>query len=146
MLGTLKDVICVGDRFLCWVNYRYDFLLCDMADDAGPKVRYVPLPPEVRRCSYGNDNPKRVGRMGAAGDDSVRLVSIVSDRTPLQHPCFVYTIKTWTMNLSMDEPVEWMEDGEMDSEKIDALYVTLFLSFFSVTCCEKINVYTNTTF
>jgi hypothetical protein len=79
-----------------------------------------------------------------AGDDSVRFVSIhphscirdhndlcsrddsdcwciVSDRTTLQHPCFVYTIKTWTMNLSMDEPLEWMEDGEMDSEEIFAL-------------------------
>jgi hypothetical protein len=167
MLGTLKDVICVGDRFLCWVNYRYDFLLCDMADDAGPKVRYVPLPPEVRRCSYGNDNPMRVGRMGAAGDDSVRFVSIhphscirdhndlcsrddsdcwciVSDRTTLQHPCFVYTIKTWTMNLSMDEPLEWMEDGEMDSEEIFALpgYQGLpqTIPEWPVVCLDKPNV------
>jgi hypothetical protein len=33
-----------ADRFLCWADYRYGFLLCDMAaDEASPKLRYVAL-------------------------------------------------------------------------------------------------------
>jgi hypothetical protein len=51
-----RNVICVGDRFLCCIWYSSSFLLCDMADEASPKVRYVVLPPEVWRCRYGDDN------------------------------------------------------------------------------------------
>ncbi|RCV37312.1 hypothetical protein SETIT_8G052700v2 [Setaria italica] len=40
----IDTIIPLGDRFLCWVTYESGFLLCDMADEAGPKVRYVPLP------------------------------------------------------------------------------------------------------
>lgn len=76
MLGSPKVVICVGDRFLCWVCYGSSFLLCDMADEVSPKVRYVDLPPEVSGCSYGDGYPLRVQHMGAAGDSSVRFVSI----------------------------------------------------------------------
>jgi hypothetical protein len=35
----------VGNRFLCWVDYgTTGFVLCDMAEEEIPKLRYVPLP------------------------------------------------------------------------------------------------------
>jgi hypothetical protein len=166
LFGSPGNVICVGDRFLCCIWYSCGFLLCDMADEASPKVRYVRLPPEVGRCSYGDDD--RVRRMGVAGDSSVRFVSIhpnccrsvdpdrglySSDdhdcccrerRTECWHPRFVFTVKTWTMNLSMHEPLEWVEDGEIDGEEIWALpgYEGLpqAIPEWPVVCLDKHNV------
>jgi hypothetical protein len=34
----------VGDRFLCWVNYDIGLVVCDMVEEASPKLRHVPLP------------------------------------------------------------------------------------------------------
>jgi hypothetical protein len=59
---------------LCWVDYKNGFFLCDMADEARPKVRYLPVPPELSRPSRSSDSlfhdalimvPDR--KMGATG-------------------------------------------------------------------------------
>lgn len=69
-----RDDIPVGDRYLCWVDYKNGFFLCDMADEARPKVRYLPVPPELSRPSRSSDSlfhdalimvPDR--KMGATG-------------------------------------------------------------------------------
>ncbi|KAF8711112.1 hypothetical protein HU200_029118 [Digitaria exilis] len=63
------------------VNYTSGFYLCDMADVASPRVRQVPLPPDVSRDDddYYDDNldddifsVKFSKSMGAAGSNAVR--------------------------------------------------------------------------
>jgi hypothetical protein len=43
-LTSPSMTIPVGDRFLCWVNYDIGLVVCDMAEEASPKLRHVPLP------------------------------------------------------------------------------------------------------
>ncbi|OEL16598.1 hypothetical protein BAE44_0022383 [Dichanthelium oligosanthes] len=128
-----NTAIPVGDRFLCFVGYKSGFFLCDMADEASPKVRYVRMPP-VSRCSDDDDDdddrsPMKFSQnMGAAGDNAVRFVSIDPHcccggpgRSTCARSRYAFTINTWTMNLSMDEPLAWVKDGEIDCEELWAL-------------------------
>ncbi|CAD6257954.1 unnamed protein product [Miscanthus lutarioriparius] len=132
-------VIPVGDRYLCWVDCKNGFFLCDMADEARPKVRYVPVPAEVSRCCSSDDHDdyddkdlfplKYTKKMGAAGASRVRFVSIDPHcccggpgRSTCAHSHFAFTVRTWTMDLNMDDkPLAWVKDGEMDCEEVWAL-------------------------
>jgi hypothetical protein len=132
-------VITVGDRYLCWVDYEKGFFLCDMADEASPKVRYVPVPAEVSRCCSSGDlipdyelnddvfHIKYSMKMGSAGASKVRFVSISPHcccggpgRSTCAHSRFAFTVTTWTMDLSMDveSPLTWVKDGEIDCEEV----------------------------
>nr|CAB3491034.1 unnamed protein product [Digitaria exilis] len=125
--GGRDTIITLGDRFLCWVRYETGFLLCDMADEESPKVRYVPLPPGVCWAPKGYDDgePKHSKNMGAAGASTVRFVSIDPHcccggpgRSTCVRSRYAFTIKTWAMNLTMDDPLMWVKDGEIDGEEI----------------------------
>ncbi|KAF8745053.1 hypothetical protein HU200_013465 [Digitaria exilis] len=74
------------------MTYETGFLLCDVADEESPKVRYVPLPPGVCWAPKGYDDgePKHSKNMGAAGASTV----------------------------SMDDPLMWVRDGEIDCDEI----------------------------
>nr|CAB3489286.1 unnamed protein product [Digitaria exilis] len=63
--------------------------------------------------------------MGAAGSNAVRFVSIDPHcccggpgRSTCNHSRYAFTINTWTMNISMDEPLTWVKDGEMDCREL----------------------------
>ncbi|CAM0146232.1 unnamed protein product [Urochloa decumbens] len=121
-------IIPLGDRFLCWVNFESGFLLCDMADEESPKVRYVPLPPVVCWDPKGYERDmsiKHSMNMGAAGPSAVRFVSIDprcccggTGKSTCAHSRYAFTINTWLMNISIEEPLTWVKDGEIDCEEI----------------------------
>jgi hypothetical protein len=142
ILESPRFAVSVGDRFLCWVHYNTGFVLCDFADEASPKARYVPFPAEMScrdndgcngeddddgSCSDEEDgsgsdddgidhdehtSPCYIG--AAAGDtNAIRLVSI--DR----HGVAGFTINKWTLNLGTDdEPLAWVKDGEINCEEL----------------------------
>lgn len=103
-----------------------------MADEASPKVRHVLLPPTASRFSdefyvHGHDifSIKYCNSMGAAGAGAVRFVSVDPQcgcrgpsRSTCDHSYDGFTINTWTMNLSMEEPLTWVKDGEMDCREL----------------------------
>ncbi|KAG0528987.1 hypothetical protein BDA96_05G059300 [Sorghum bicolor] len=96
----------VGNRFLCWVDYNSGFIVCDMADEETPKLRYVPLPAtklRYRRCRC---------TLGAAGADAVRFVSV----TP--PPCSSFNVTIWTLTLSTEEATTWVKDVVLDCDEI----------------------------
>ncbi|CAL4989290.1 unnamed protein product [Urochloa decumbens] len=104
------------------------FLLCDMADEESPKVRYVPLPPGVCWDPKGYERDmsiKHSMNMGAAGPSAVRFVSIDphcccggAGKTTCAHSRYAFTINTWLMNISIKEPLTWVKDGEIDCEEL----------------------------
>ncbi|PVH33727.1 LOW QUALITY PROTEIN: hypothetical protein PAHAL_8G055000 [Panicum hallii] len=104
-----NTIVPVGDRFLCWVKYESGFLLCDMADDALPKVRYTPLPAGViwDPKNYGDDK-----------DDRRRRPSTPRAWAP---PAPARRGSAWSTDLAMDEPPAWVEDGEIACEELWAL-------------------------
>lgn len=70
--------------------------------------------------------------IGAAEDRAaVRLVSVDphsccfgSDRrhgSTCGHPRYAFSIKSWTMNLSMEEQLTWVKDDEIDCQELWAL-------------------------
>ncbi|OQU82988.1 hypothetical protein SORBI_3005G058000 [Sorghum bicolor] len=141
-LSSGNAIIPVGDRYLCWVDYENGFFLCDMADEASPKVRYVPVPAEVSRCCSSDDYVRDYNqhddvfrlkyslKMGSVGASKVRFVSVSPHcccggpgRSTCAHSRFAFTVTTWTMDLSMDmeSPLTWVKDGEVDCEEIWAL-------------------------
>ncbi|KAL6653493.1 hypothetical protein ACP70R_009071 [Stipagrostis hirtigluma subsp. patula] len=132
---TADAVVSVGDRFLCWVNLAGGFLLCDMAgDEARPKLRRVALPvgPPNESGHYytviGHRPCLRQSRnMGAAGSGAaaVRFVSIDSrcccggpGTSTCERSRFAFTVTTWTMTLSTDEPMTWVKDSVLDCEEL----------------------------
>ncbi|CAL4982176.1 unnamed protein product [Urochloa decumbens] len=132
--GNHNDTaISVADRFICLAGYKKGFYLCDMADEASPKVRLVPLPPEVMsRCGHDSDDDDRKfsKNMGAAGSSSVRYVSVDAHCCcggPGRSTCvgsrYAFTINSWIMDLCSidDEPLTWVKDGEIDCEELWAL-------------------------
>jgi hypothetical protein len=56
----LNAAIPAGNRFLCWVSYDFStFLVCDMAEEENPKLRYVPLPVKAvppKENEWGDDD------------------------------------------------------------------------------------------
>nr|TKW19489.1 hypothetical protein SEVIR_4G023300v2 [Setaria viridis] len=129
-LSAPDMAIPVGDRFLCCVCYE-GFILCDMAEEASPKLRYIRLPSSPYDPDYYTDgllplpNPRS---MGAAGDGAVRFVAIEPrcccgglGRSSCPRSRFAFTVTTWTMTLTMDKPVTWVKDGVMDCEELWAL-------------------------
>jgi hypothetical protein len=128
---TVTDVP-AADRFLCWVDYRCGFLLCDMAaDEASPKLRYVALP--VRPHNMGSYIPcmrysRNLVSAGGGGAGAVRIVNVeprcccYGSRWSTCECCFLFTVTTWTLSrLSMEEPMEWVKDGVLDCEELWAL-------------------------
>ncbi|CAL4994991.1 unnamed protein product [Urochloa decumbens] len=122
----------VGDRFLCWwVGSDTGFILCDMADDANPKLRQVPLPEMPYDPDYYTDDllPLTDSRsMGAAGASSLRFVAIEPrcccggfGRSSCPRSQYAFTVTTWTLTLTMDGPVTWVKEGVMDCEELWAL-------------------------
>ncbi|CAL4985590.1 unnamed protein product [Urochloa decumbens] len=123
----------VGERFLCLFGYERGFYLCDLADEASPKVQFVPLPPDVmNRCGDDSDDDDRKisKNMGAAGSSAVRYVSVdvhCCCGGPGRSTCvgsrYAFTINSWIMDLcSIDnEPLTWVKDGEIDCEELWAL-------------------------
>ncbi|CAL4982209.1 unnamed protein product [Urochloa decumbens] len=120
----------VGDRFLCWVGDHSSFILCDMANVASPKLRHVPLP--GMPCDpdyYSDDHDLRPLRdsvnMGAAGPGAVRFVAIEPrcccggfGRSSCPRSRYAFTVTTWTLTLTMDEPVTWVKESVMDCEEL----------------------------
>ncbi|KAF8772770.1 hypothetical protein HU200_005406 [Digitaria exilis] len=122
----------VGDRFLCWVGSRHSFILCDMADDvSSPKLRHVPLPWLPWDPDYYTDDLLPLTdphTMGAAGSSAVRFVGIEPrcccggfGRCSCPKSRHAFTVTTWTLTLTMDEPIEWVKDTVMDCEELWAL-------------------------
>ncbi|CAL4994978.1 unnamed protein product [Urochloa decumbens] len=124
-----NTIIPLGDRFLCWVKYISGFLLCNMEDEESPKVRYVPLPPGV--CWYPKGyqrdmSIKHSKNMGAVGPSAVGFVSIDprcccggTGKSTCSHSRYAFTINTWLMNInSINEPLTWVKDGEIDCEEL----------------------------
>lgn len=108
-----------------------------MAEVERPKVRYIDLPPELihRRDDWDDQDDRDMQfsqSIGAAGDRAaVRLVSVDphsccfgSDRrhgSTCGHPRYAFSIKSWTMNLSMEEQLTWVKDDEIDCQELWAL-------------------------
>ncbi|CAD6254564.1 unnamed protein product [Miscanthus lutarioriparius] len=108
--------ILVGDRFLCWVSFDKGLVLCDMAEEARPKLRHVRLPVYYDPSYYTNDLPpiSDTKGMGVAGPGAVRSFVAACSR-------FAFTVTTWTLTPTMDEPVAWMKDGVLDCEELWAM-------------------------
>ncbi|CAL4995008.1 unnamed protein product [Urochloa decumbens] len=88
--GGNNTIIPLGDRFLCWVKYESGFLLCDMEDEASPKVSIDP------HCCCGG-----------------------AGKSTCAHSRYAFTINAWVMNnLSMGGSLTWVKDGEMDCEEL----------------------------
>jgi hypothetical protein len=96
----------VGNRFLCWVDYNTAFIVCDMADEETPKVRYVPLPTMQHEGYCGHYT------LGAAGLDAVRFVSVS------RPPSSSFNVTTWTMTLSTEDATTWVKDVVLDCDEI----------------------------
>jgi hypothetical protein len=119
----------VGDRFLCWVDYLRGILFVDMTEDEfSLRLRYAPLP-VVPEDPYdpdgGRSNMKWTGNLGPAGNGSVRFVDVESrcccgdpGRTRCERGRFLFTVTTWTLKLSLDEPMEWVKDGVLDCDEL----------------------------
>ncbi|OEL16600.1 hypothetical protein BAE44_0022381 [Dichanthelium oligosanthes] len=122
----------VSDRFLCWGGYHGGFILCDMAEEACPKLQYVPLPGLPYDPSYYTNDDllplKDSQNMGAAGAKAVRFVAIEPrcccgsyGRSLCPRSRHAFTVTTWNLNLTMDEPMTWVKDSVMDCEELWAL-------------------------
>nr|CAB3489278.1 unnamed protein product [Digitaria exilis] len=66
--------------------------------------------------------------MGAAGSSAVRFVGIEPrcccggfGRCSCPKSRHAFTVTTWTLTLTMDEPIEWVKDTVMDCEELWAL-------------------------
>ena len=91
------------------------------ADDASLKLRYVTLPVvPPKSVDYWDGRPyKRYCRdLASAGSGVVRFVSIEPRcccgghvRSTCARGQFLFTVTTWTLSLSMDEPLEWVKDS-----------------------------------
>jgi hypothetical protein len=136
VMGSLTgpDVaISVGDRFLCWFGHLHCFILCDMADAASPKLRHVPLPGSPYDPNYYTDDLPPLTdsyNLGTAAGASaaVRYVSVEPrcccggfGRSSCPRSLHAFTVTTWTLALSMDEPVAWVKDGVIDCEELWAM-------------------------
>ncbi|OEL19748.1 hypothetical protein BAE44_0019233 [Dichanthelium oligosanthes] len=113
----------VGDRFLCWVDYFRGFLLCDMAAGEGSlTLRYVPLPvvpPDKDRSTAALPHMHWKRNFSPAGAGAVRFVSI---EPRCCGDLFLFTaVTTWTLSLSMDEPMTWVKDGVLACDELWAL-------------------------
>jgi hypothetical protein len=122
----------VGDRFLCWVDFLVGFLFCDMAaHDASLKLRYVALPvlPPKDVDYWDGRSYKRYCRdLAGAGAGVVRFVSIEPrcccgghGRSTCARGQFLFTVTTWTLSLSMDEPLHWVKESVLDCSELWAL-------------------------
>jgi hypothetical protein len=131
----LNAAVPVGNRFLCWVNYdRSTFLVCDMAEEENPKLRYVPLPvPPKEEWDDVHVEPLSwqyywsIGAAPSAGVPAVRFVSIDKRRcsgAPLikslcERSSSAFVVTTWTMALkSTGEPMEWVKEGVLHCEEL----------------------------
>ncbi|KAL6639730.1 hypothetical protein ACP70R_022552 [Stipagrostis hirtigluma subsp. patula] len=102
-----------------------------LAEEATPKVRHVPLPPGVPSHYSDLDDAPPMDRyrgMGAAGASAVRFVSIDPhccrgdpERSRCAGSRVIFTVTTWIMDLSMDEPLTWVKDGVLDGGELWAL-------------------------
>ncbi|CAL4982220.1 unnamed protein product [Urochloa decumbens] len=128
----------VGDRFLCWVNFDCStFLLCDMAT-RDPKLHYVPLPvkamppkdDEDYEDCYDEQPPwLYYRRIGAAGPDAVRFVSIDNRCccgahviwSSCEHSSSAFMVTMWTLALSTSEPMRWVKEAVLDCEVVWSL-------------------------
>nr|CAB3489288.1 unnamed protein product [Digitaria exilis] len=123
--------ISVGDRFLCWVEGHSSFIVCDMADDASTKLRHVALPGfPYDPHYYTNDlHPlEDAHNIGAAGTSAVRFVAVEPrcccggfGRCSCPRSRHAFTVTTWTLTLTMDEPIKWVKDTVLDCEELWAL-------------------------
>ncbi|KAF8652099.1 hypothetical protein HU200_063045 [Digitaria exilis] len=123
----------VGDRFMCWVDCRWGFFLCDMAEeeDYCSKLRYVSLPVMPGGHSNGNLHlPMYCGNLccggGGVGGNTVRYVSI-NPRCCCGGPgnggsCarsrHAFTVTAWSMCLAVDGPLTWHKETMLDCEEI----------------------------
>jgi len=133
LMGLLSGpdmTIPVVDRFLCWLWFDRGLVVCDMAEAASPKLRHVCLPVYFDPNYYTNDLPPLSDSksMGAAGPGAVRFVAIEPrcccgrhGRTSCARSSFAFTVTTWTLTLTMDEPMAWVKDGVLDCEELWAM-------------------------
>ncbi|XP_021316309.1 uncharacterized protein LOC8073664 [Sorghum bicolor] len=133
LMGTLSGpdmTIPVGDRFLCGVCFYVGVVVCDMAEEASPKLRHVRLPVYYDPSYYTNDLPPLTESksMGAAGPSAVRFVAVEPrcccgrhGRSSCPRSSFAFTVTTWTLTLTMDEPMAWVKDGVLDCEELWAM-------------------------
>ncbi|KAL6658441.1 hypothetical protein ACP70R_004027 [Stipagrostis hirtigluma subsp. patula] len=123
----------VGDRFMCWVDYRSGLVMCDMAEES-LKLRYVQLPiiTEDEFGPYENycgPNIRESWDMCAVGDSAVRFVSIdprcCCGHSPSRSACpnsyKLFAVTTWTLALTMDKTMEWVKENKLDCEELWAL-------------------------
>ncbi|KAF8648330.1 hypothetical protein HU200_064911 [Digitaria exilis] len=122
-------------RFLCWVDCRWGFFLCDMvAEDYCTKLRYMGLPVMPGGHSNGNLHlPMYCGSLccgggGGVGGSTVRYVSI-NPRCCCGGPgnggsCarsrHAFTVTAWSMCLAVDGPLIWHKETVLDCEEIRA--------------------------
>ncbi|KAJ1274703.1 hypothetical protein BS78_05G082200 [Paspalum vaginatum] len=129
-------VVPVGGRFLCWVNYDLStFLVCDMAEDERPTLRYVPLPvmpvPPKRDADeddYQEQPPWLYHRtIGAAGAGAVRFVSIDNRcccgahvvRSVCTRSSSAFMVTAWTLAVTTGgEPMAWVKECVLDCEEL----------------------------
>ncbi|PUZ44006.1 hypothetical protein GQ55_8G053500 [Panicum hallii var. hallii] len=126
-----NTIVPVGDRFLCWVKHESGFLLCDMADDALPKVRYTPLPAGViwDPKNYGDDKdddgiawaPPAPAWCASSASTPTAAAAAPEGAPACAHSRYAFTIRAWSTDLAMDEPPAWVEDGEIACEELWAL-------------------------
>jgi hypothetical protein len=102
-------------------------------DDPSLKLRYVTLPVvPPKDVEYWDGRPyKRYCRhLADAGADAdmVRFVNVKPrccsgghGRSTCARGHFLFTMTTWTISLSMDEPLEWVKDGVLDCNELWAL-------------------------
>ncbi|TVT96827.1 hypothetical protein EJB05_57966, partial [Eragrostis curvula] len=113
------EVVAVGDRTLCWVDYVHGFLVCDDIGATPPnKLRYVALPFVPPTWPSINDRPymrwsRALVAAGGAGDprsDHVRARGRSA-----------FTVTIWTLNLTThrdSETLTWVKDRVVDCDEL----------------------------
>ncbi|KAJ1274700.1 hypothetical protein BS78_05G081900 [Paspalum vaginatum] len=129
-------VVPVGGRYLCWVNYDLStFLVCDMAEEESPTLRYVPLPvmPVPPKGDDDEDDHQEQPSwlyhrtIGAAGAGAVRFVSIDNRcccgahvvRSMCTHSSSAFMVTAWTLAVTTGgEPMAWVKECVLDCEEL----------------------------
>ncbi|CAD6257936.1 unnamed protein product [Miscanthus lutarioriparius] len=105
------------------------FIVCDMAEEEIPKLRYVPLPATQHDgyCGHYPDETRAYCTLGAAGPDAVRFVGVSPPRcclgdfpgkTSCEGSSSSFNVTTWTMTLSTEEATTWVKDVVLYCDEI----------------------------
>ncbi|CAL5091831.1 unnamed protein product [Urochloa decumbens] len=119
-LLSWNTVVPVDDRLLCWVDLCHGVMLVDVFRET-PTVQYVKLPMDPRDGLNRNV-------CATAGGGALKFVNIfgrcccgAAASCDCNHSLRAYIIHTWTMRISNEDVVDWVQDGMVDATELWAL-------------------------